>query len=115
MEEILTDTQKQFIDNMFVDTGSLAINMRTLDVARLIFSMILGVACGILGFASLGGVLFFVAGMSLLAFFIFLVLAFQPRQYFTQPWVLLTHNLQNCLFGFVLFWAAAYNAAHVIA
>ena len=34
---------------------------------RLIFSMILGVACGILGFASLGGVLFFVAGMSLLA------------------------------------------------
>uniref|UniRef100_A0A7S2XA63 ER membrane protein complex subunit 6 n=1 Tax=Lotharella oceanica TaxID=641309 RepID=A0A7S2XA63_9EUKA len=96
-----------------MSTQRIAHNVKVIHFCRILISIVVGAACGIIGYTGIRGFLFFILSWIGTSLSYFVRTGWDTEKYFTSTWLLVTHDLFQGTLSFMLFWTLFYDIVHI--
>uniref|UniRef100_A0A0N4Z3K7 ER membrane protein complex subunit 6 n=1 Tax=Parastrongyloides trichosuri TaxID=131310 RepID=A0A0N4Z3K7_PARTI len=109
----IIDEKKSKKDKVLINGIAVRNNVQVLEYSRTLQSLLAGLAAGIIGLQSFGGVAFYFLTLFIQSGLWLVKADFKVQQYFLQSHQLITHSLVGGFFTYILAWVFFYGLVHV--
>uniref|UniRef100_A0A0K0F0U5 ER membrane protein complex subunit 6 n=2 Tax=Strongyloides TaxID=6247 RepID=A0A0K0F0U5_STRVS len=107
------DDKKSKKDKVLINGVAVRNNIQVLEYSRTLQALLAGLAAGIMGLQSFGGVAFYFITLFIQSGLWYAKADFKTHQFFLQNHHLITHSIVGGFFTYILAWVFFYGLVHV--